>query len=201
MKYFDMDQSLPLVTDWLLCASSLLEPNYFQLPVEGKENPKYRERVYCYELYHLWRLHWIDNFPFSLCGEVDKEGHPIIRGKPKPDFLVHIPGKRTNLLVVEVKPGNARNNDIIDDLEKLTYFRREIKDKNGEDANYYAAYFWIYGLSIKNWYSKWDRILQKIRRNSKIDYSLISFFVHESPGSPAKKVPMKIFSNMITSPE
>jgi hypothetical protein len=39
--------------------------------------------------------------PFSLGGEIDTN-----RGW-KPDFLVHIPGQMTNLVILEVKPGNA----------------------------------------------------------------------------------------------
>ena len=33
-------------------ATSGIEGNYFQLPIDGSEDPIYRERVYCYELYH-----------------------------------------------------------------------------------------------------------------------------------------------------
>lgn len=90
-----MDDELAQVTEWLLSASSQIGREYFQLPVAGAEEPEYRERVYCYELYHRWRCHWFDSFPFSLSGEVDKTGHPLIRGAPKPDFLVHIPGQMT----------------------------------------------------------------------------------------------------------
>jgi hypothetical protein len=85
-----MERELDIVTEGLLCASSQVGDEYFQLPVAGKEEPEYRERVYCYELYHLWRCHWPKGFRFSLCGEVDKKGHPLVRGEPKPDYLVHI---------------------------------------------------------------------------------------------------------------
>ena len=102
-----MEEPLRLVTEWLLCASSLVDEDYIQLPVADSEDLEYRERVYCYELYHQWRMHWPKNFPFSLSGELDKSGHPLIRDKSKPDFLVHIPGQMTNLLIVEVKPKNA----------------------------------------------------------------------------------------------
>jgi hypothetical protein len=75
-----MVEALELVTEWLLCASSQLGRHYFQLPVAGSdaEEAEYRERVYCYELYHRWRCHWAEGFPYSLCGEVDKQGHPLI---------------------------------------------------------------------------------------------------------------------------
>ena len=108
---------------------------FFQLPVAGQENPIYRERVYCYELYHHWHNHWQDDFTFSLCGEIDKRGHQIVRRDDMPDFLVHIPGEMTNLLIVEVKSASARLHDIIEDLKKITWFRTEIKD-NGNDTSY-----------------------------------------------------------------
>lgn len=44
-----MDRDLEIVTEWLLCASSQVGKDYFQLPVAGKEEPEYRERVYCYQ--------------------------------------------------------------------------------------------------------------------------------------------------------
>ena len=41
--------------DALQHAIALIEPQYFQLPVAQLEYPVYRERVYCYELYHRLR--------------------------------------------------------------------------------------------------------------------------------------------------
>ena len=74
------------------CAAVTAE--YFQLPIAAGDDV-YRERVYCYELYHRLRQEW-GRFPFSLGGEIDKSGHPLFRGGPyaqaKPDFLVHQPG-------------------------------------------------------------------------------------------------------------
>ena len=56
--------------------------------------PEYRERVYCYEHYNRWRCHWPDGYPYSLAGEIDKHGHPIIRGAAKPDFRMRLRMKR-----------------------------------------------------------------------------------------------------------
>lgn len=36
-------------------ATANIPPEYFQLPIAGREDPIYRERVYCYELYHQMR--------------------------------------------------------------------------------------------------------------------------------------------------
>jgi hypothetical protein len=112
------------------------------LPVYGKEDPIYRERVYCYELYHQMRLLWPIKTPYSLCGEVDKRGHPFYRGneldQAKPDFLVHIPGELRNYAVIEVKPINARHRGIYKDLKTLTTFRR--------NAGYQRAIYLFYGI-------------------------------------------------------
>lgn len=79
-----------------LRASQEIDHAYMQLPVAGKETPIYRERVYCYELYHQLSLLRVQFAPYSLSGEVDKSGHPYIRGNNldcvKPDFLLHEPG-------------------------------------------------------------------------------------------------------------
>jgi len=114
---------------------------YYQLP-QARGDRAYRERVYCYELYHQMRCRWAE-FPYSLGGEVDKAGHPIFRGGPyrysKPDFLVHVPGNmRGNLAVVEVKASTASPNAIRADIEKLAWFC-------GEPACYYGAVLLVYG--------------------------------------------------------
>jgi hypothetical protein len=91
----------------LATACERIDAEYFQVPVKDAES-MYRERVYCYELYHQLRRDW-RRFPFGLGGEVDKTGHPLFRDGPyaasKPDLLVHEPGNMEhNLACVEVKP-------------------------------------------------------------------------------------------------
>lgn len=183
-----MDRELRLVTDWLLCASSQIGAEYIQLPIAGSEELEYRERVYCYELYHRWRCHWPEGFPFSLSGEVDKARHPLIRNSPKPDFLVHIPGRMVNLLIVEVKPQNADEARMVDDLKKLTRFRRDLKDPYGDPANYHAAYFWVYGLPVAEWPQLRERVVGEAQGSKDVDFSLITCFVHEGPGRRATSV-------------
>lgn len=184
-----MEEELTRVTEWLLCASAQIGDAYFQLPVAGREKPEYRERVYCYELYHRWRSHWPDSFPFSLGGEVDKARHPLIRGDWKPDFLVHIPGQMTNLLIVEAKPANADRAGMIEDLKKLTHFRRDLKDQHGNPGNYFAAYFWLYGLPITDWPKLRDDLLARLADPAEFDRVLVSCFIHDKPGSRATKAP------------
>lgn len=91
--------------------------------------------MYCYELYHHWRNQWSPRCRFTLSGEVDKTNHPLIGGKSKPDFLVHVPGKMDNLLVMEVKPANAKVSKMVKDLKTLDRFRSRL----GEGRNYTAA--------------------------------------------------------------
>lgn len=186
-----MDNALSAVTEWLLCASSQIGHHYFQLPEAGAdpEDAEYRERVYCYELYHHWRCNWLDGFPYTLSGEVDKAGHPLIRGGSKPDFLVHVPGHMDNLLVAEVKPANAAWARMADDLKKLTRFRRDLQDQWGNPGNYRAAYFWVYGVGPAGWPAFRTRLLQEVADSPEFDRALVSCVVHEGAGLRAVLVP------------
>ena len=100
-------------TDILKQAAASIEGEYFHLPIDGGD-PVYRERVYCYELYHQMRARWPESCEYFLNGEVDKGGHPYFEklGSPKPDFIVHIPGTDNNYAVIEVKAGAAAAKDI-----------------------------------------------------------------------------------------
>lgn len=72
----------------------------------------YRERVYCYELYHqLRRLSdtaqgTAAGAPaYVLSGEIDKAGLNAmsVGGREKPDLVWHVPGTPRNAVVIEVK--------------------------------------------------------------------------------------------------
>ncbi|QDP01418.1 methionyl-tRNA formyltransferase-like protein [Thalassotalea sp. PS06] len=166
-------------------ATSAIGENYFQLPIDGREDPIYRERVYCYELYHQLRLIWPANEEYELSGEIDKSGHPLIRGNDldnvKPDLLVHVPGDMDgNHTIIEVKPITAAINGIAKDLSTLTAFRRH--------ANYQKGIYLFYG------YGNLNRIIEQIQelqfrdREDKIDINLIEVWVHERVGEPAVRV-------------
>ena len=138
-------------------ATAAIESRYFQLPVQGKEQPIYRERVYCYELYHQMRKNWPDT-QYVLNGEVDKNGHRIIQGnglsKTKPDFLVHTPGDMAgNFCIIEVKPVNAKANGIEKDLKTLTAYLHH--------GGYQHGVLLFYGHADPN------RLIQKIQRIAK----------------------------------
>jgi hypothetical protein len=178
------ERDLGRVRHLLTEATARISRDYFMLPVTDAEGGEpliqYRERVYAYELYHQLRSIWPD-WPYSLAGEVDKRGHPLIRGgdldNAKPDLLVHVPGKMEhNLLVLEIKAVRSRENPVLPaalttDLRKLIAFRR---------AGYAGAVFLAFGDSV-------DRVRQLARRCQEVRESLfdIELWHHEQPGSPA----------------
>ncbi|PSR32026.1 MAG: hypothetical protein C7B46_16090 [Sulfobacillus benefaciens] len=96
----------------LKCASSCIEKSYFHpLVASLPEDPPlqmWRERVYCYELYHQLRMILPQETKngVMLFGEMDKKSHPLIHHGTIPDFLYHRPGKsgyRNNVAIIEVK--------------------------------------------------------------------------------------------------
>jgi hypothetical protein len=174
---------LAAVTNALIEATKNVEEIYFQLPVAGREKPQFRERVYCYELYHQMRLCW-PKVPYRITGEIDKNGHPWIYRGPldysKPDFTIHIPGRMAdNLLVIEVKAINPTDEQIVTDIRKLTGYRRT--------ADYFAAYYLIYGFT-ENEAHEFSSRCNRLAAAGKIDLSRIKLFNHAKPQSPASEV-------------
>lgn len=108
-------------------ATSSIGERYVRLPIALGGNT-YRERVYCYELYHQMRRLWPDASEYSLNGEVDKGGHPFLEDREHlhkviPDLLVHVPGTMDrNFAVIEVKPANAKMKGILKDVQTLSAF-------------------------------------------------------------------------------
>lgn len=156
---FDFDETYEAdfrqFRDILLNATCNIGDDYFQVLTAGGEDPIYRERVYCYELYHCVReiMGW-DCF-YQLDGELDKAGHPLIHecvGSVKPDFLVHQHGEMNkNLVAIEVKPINASRDKIEKDITTLCNFLK--------CAYYYRAIYLIYGQE-----GEIDKILQIVRK-------------------------------------
>jgi hypothetical protein len=104
-------------------ATMRIGQDFFLLLVEGGRT-YYRERVYCYELYHQIRALWPDPCAWSINGEVDKGGHLRFEGgkAPKPDFLVHIPGEQNNYVAIEVKAARIRRKGLLKDISTLRRF-------------------------------------------------------------------------------
>lgn len=161
-------------------AAAAIQRQYFQLPVDGQEDPIYRERVYCYELYHQLRSIWPEDCGYSLGGEVDKAGHRLIRGNDldnaKPDFLIHVPGDMGgNHAVIEVKPVRAAINTIRADIETLRNFR--------DYAGYQRAIFYIYGSPTHG--NARERAIQFLNR---LPGTKVEVWVHEKPQKSAERV-------------
>jgi hypothetical protein len=126
------------LTQILQDATAAIRTEYFLLPVHGGDSV-YRERVYCYELYHQMRLRWPADCVYRLNGEVDKIGHPYFQdaAAPKPDLLVHQPGHGNNYAIVEVKSCRVGIAGIRKDLDTLSRF--------GNEFGYQRAIYLIYG--------------------------------------------------------
>jgi hypothetical protein len=116
-----------------------IQPSYFRVPRYGLE-AAWRERAYCYELYHLLRCQLPEDFPYTLHGEIDKIGHGAIvqhfgkMKRPNPDFILHNPGDmsdKANLVVVEVKRSDAELKLIKQDLWKIRKFIKHVGYQRG----------------------------------------------------------------------
>ncbi len=174
-----MEEELQHLMALLAAAAAQISADYFQLPVADAD-AVYRERVYCYELYHRLRTMWAA-FPFSLGGEVDKVGHPAFQDGPyaraKPDFLVHSPGTMDgNLAVIEVKPATASLRELGRDIQKLSWFC--------ENARYSRGILLIYGDAGSG-----ETLNQRLRGvDGGVDTTLITFLYHRNAGALAQEL-------------
>lgn len=156
-------------------ATAALLPEYFLLPVQGGGSV-YRERVYCYELYHQLRCLWPDECEFVLNGEVDKQQHPNFDGPgyPKPDFIVHVPGRAENFAAIEVKGPGASLRDIRTDLSKLLQFQYWY-------PRLLYLVFGVHPVTARN------RIVESAENET--DLYPIELWVHSTTGMPVIRMP------------
>jgi hypothetical protein len=137
----EKEQHFDYFMECLREAATRIEPHYFQVEVAGLARPVFRERVYCYELYHQLRNVLDPRFPYKLDGEIDKRRHPRIEaelGAKKPDFVVHEPGDMgRNLVVIEVKALPVRTRALSEDLSTLEGFLKI--------AQYHRGVLLLYG--------------------------------------------------------
>jgi len=167
-----MNELTPILTD----ATAAIKPEYFLLNIAGGD-PVYRERIYCYELYHQMRLRWPEGCPFWLNGEVDKSGHTLLAALGadgrKPDLLVHQPGSMVgNYAILEVKSAGALNGGVDKDIDTLSLFRNNV--------GYRRSIYLIYG-------HVGDTRIHRLRRSatSAKRLALIEVWIHPAPGEPA----------------
>lgn len=161
------------LTQILQDATAAIGAEYFLLPIHGGD-PVYRERVYCYELYHQMRLRWPEGCVYRLNGEVDKMGHPYFEdaAAPKPDLLVHQPGHGSNYAIVEVKSCHAAADGIRKDLNTLSRF--------GNEFGYQRAIYLIYGAAP-------DGVLALVQKCAVglPHHAPIELWLHAAPSAPA----------------
>ena len=169
------------LTALLQTATSKVEHLYFHVELDGG-SPVYRERVYCYELYHQLRTVWPSNSPYRLNGELDKVAHPKLvnlgAGYAKPDLLVHTPGDMGgNDTIIEVKSSAAtrKRKGVRKDLTTLALFRTEV--------GYQRAIYLLYGYEA-------DQAADRVRSVAqKMDVvPPVELWVHRRPGEAAQSV-------------
>ena len=150
--------------------------DYFLLRIDGGDSI-YRERIYCYELYHQMRLRWPDNTKFYINGEIDKAAHPILRklgaDYAKPDLLIHKPGyMKGNHAIIEVKSAGANTKGIRKDLTTLSLYRSKV--------GYQRAIYLVYGYEAN---VAAERIIRMANESHKL--ATIELWLHQKPGEPA----------------
>ncbi len=95
---------------------------------------KYLERPFAYEFYHqLRRLLDEGRVDFGepiIQAEVDKRYQNIFKKGKIPDFIIHLPNSKRNLVVIEFKLATRKAEDIKKDIRKL------VKFKTKEELNY-----------------------------------------------------------------
>lgn len=124
------------------------------------------------------RVRWPEDCLYSLGGEVDKAGHPLVRGNGldglKPDFLVHVPGDRGgNYAVVEVKPANGSPDRVAKDIETLNAFIKH--------ADYERGLLLVYG-------ARFDNLPRRVCNELQRAPEEIEIWIHTQPFARAERL-------------
>lgn len=114
----------------------------FKIPRYRSEDA-YRERAYCYELYHQLRINLPGDFPYTLHGEVDKRGYDFINANEIPDFILHKPNTMDNLVIVEVKTIENYRRKYRKDFNTLKKFTKELGPEI--EFNYKLGIWLVFG--------------------------------------------------------
>lgn len=178
----DHDQLLQdKIVDLVKNSTEAVGGGYFQLEIEDSDSV-YRERVYCYELYHQMRCVWGDGTDLIINGEVDKTKHPSFDGtalrRTKPDFLIHRPGcGNENHTVIEVKKVDASDSQFGGDIRKLNDYI--------ELAGYKQAFYLFFGSEE----GAGGDVSERVRNAAKgVDFGekKIQLWHHKEAGKPAE---------------
>jgi hypothetical protein len=139
----------------LAVATQHVGAEYYSIPRDGMDG-HYRERAYCYELYHQMRLGWpcLGQQGLLINGELDKSHHVLFKEASirdaKPDFLVHSPGNREgNHTIIEVKKSDSGEAKWCNDIETIAAFmKKRTPEKYLPD--YRHGIFLIFGNLFKD---------------------------------------------------
>ena len=129
MEYKNLpDDYLKLIYD----AMGKVGQQYCRIASADNDEEIFRERVYCYELYHQMRTlqkanettpvygKSVQSPLIVINGEIDKSGHRVISQNFNPDFVIHLQGSMDkNICVVEVK-NNFSKSGIAKDFGTIT---------------------------------------------------------------------------------
>jgi hypothetical protein len=177
------DEVFDIFLKSMFSATSLIEEEYFNLPVAYDVVHIARERNYCYELYHLIK----NNFPklgYTFSGEIDKAGHELITpicGRITPDFLLHRPGNMgpdDNHTIIEVKTftGATTNNEGTGFLKDI----RTINCMQNLENGYYRGVLLVFGYTTQ---AKKDELRNVFKERCNIETTRLIF--HEAPNTQA----------------
>ena len=177
-----VEEAYQTLREAFLEATTNISSEYFKLRVGYSPEPIYRERAYCYELYHQLRILLGDGFPYLLSGEIDKQGYEKIVqqcGEIKPDFLIHQPGTMSadaNLAIIEVKA-------ITVDLPAFETDLRKLNCMVNIDNGYYRAIMLIYGIGDLQ-----RQIKERYKRLCETNPDRFELFHHSAVGNQAMKI-------------
>jgi len=158
-----------------------VELKYYEI-ITPEKKIQYRERVFCYELYHQMRIILTNNCSdLTLNGELDKNGR-LNYDNEKPDFLFHIPETKINEAIIEVK-NKLEEKDVIIDIEKLENFINKHEYKIG--------IFLLYNHSFSDEKQKIKNILEKCEVKNKEKIFIITT-------SNPSEVECKVYSEILT---
>jgi hypothetical protein len=151
MTHPDQQAALDFLDLLRQATRSVIDP-WFLLPYAGRDpaasqQTTYRERVYCYELYHQIRKlneQHIDERAdaYELSAEIAKSGLDAVieGGQHVPDFVWHVPGSHQNAVVMEIKRASRLElDDLCKDLQTLDAFL------NAPDRSYACGILLVYG--------------------------------------------------------
>lgn len=174
----DLDQDFHYFLERFGGSVSGVDLKYMSIESAGWHNPKYAERVYCYELYHQMRSVFGDRYKYTINGELPKGTHEIIQANRSPDFLIHRPkSMESNLAIIEVKPFSVVKvySYLHGDLCKLNFF-------TGKQALYRYGIMHVYGNGIEKREEEWLIDYFKSHMENFSNKKKILLSLHTGPG-------------------